>query len=813
LILPEKISETFIQKMLLKIIIIIILFHIRKMHNSKCPAFHHHYENRQQETISKFTDFKQLNFKNCNLYLNITDLRLRPEINLMLNNSLNFSGLNICSLKSFFSIHFSNIYGIDVESNIRDDLKFTNINNNNNNQFDYKYLMWHFELSNFHFYFKNKIINNETCTYELFKQTNGFLSQIHFLIMESDVTYSDQICPLVFHNSIIQTLSIKMVSSSFIFNNKFAFIKDIPLHLFDYPFNSNILQLKISLYHYDLDLKLLNEHVFESIMDLDIDGIIKSIQDDLFKSFTNLKQLRFRTQNVKGLFAFKNKWLNYLNINVINKKEFKINDQDIFNLVLFQMFSNVTYYEYPNVDFCYFKDFPHQRLVLPQLRPSYKTKLTCTELFLVQYSIKYEYHLNQLSDLLLSSYSYSQYYIDDVIEDTFLYYKVASINELIEKCNFTKRLKLCNITTISIINNEVDLDHWYMIDWKVLSKYSYISFIFYINPILSLLSILISILNVIILTSKHLKKEVKCLYYYFNIHLITNILFISAQYLDLLTECTYEDYFCSLFESSIYLQYFKIFGLKLIKNSLTTFSNVSYTSFILIRYTKITSSKNVTLKYFEKLKLKYFILISIPFSVLINVYICFAYSTQFIDLYLTEVNSRIPFDYFKINISKNENIILNIFQYFKIIISDLFFYIMSIVFDIYLVLFIKKSITTVRTASMIIGINNKNTEKKQASKRRLTTMIILNGCNFFMFRLPLALIDIYGLIISISISQIKNSLEYTPNLSFFIVCRYFKFCESLQKLFYSFYALSFIIQFYIFYKLDTNFKESYKKIF
>jgi len=127
-----------------------------------------------------------------------------------------------------------------------------------------------------------------------------------------------------------------------------------------------------------------------------------------------------------------------------------INDQDIFNLVLFQMFSNVTYYDYPNEDFCYFKDFPHQRLVLPQLRPSYKTKLTCTELFLVQYSIKYEYHLNQNEHLFLSSYSYSQYYIDDVIENTFLYYKVASINELIEKCNFTERLKLCNITSINI---------------------------------------------------------------------------------------------------------------------------------------------------------------------------------------------------------------------------------------------------------------------------------------------------------------------------------------------------------------------------
>ncbi len=289
--------------MLLKIIIVIILFYVKKMHLSKCSVFHHHYENQLQETISKFTDFKQLNFSNCNL--NITDLRLRPEKNVMLNNSLNFSGLNLNSLESFLRIHFSNINGIDLETNIRDDLKFTTNSYDDSKQFDYKHIIWHFELSHFLFYFNEKIINNETCNYELFKKTKGFLSQVHFLIMESDVIYSDKTCPLIFHNSIIQTLTFKKMSSSFIFNNKFAFIRNMPLNLFD-SFNSNILQLQIILYHYDLDLNLLNEHVFESIMDLDIDGIIKSIQDDLFKSFTNLKQLRFRTQNIKGLFAFKN---------------------------------------------------------------------------------------------------------------------------------------------------------------------------------------------------------------------------------------------------------------------------------------------------------------------------------------------------------------------------------------------------------------------------------------------------------------------------------------------------------------------------
>ena len=48
----------------------------------------------------------------------------------------------------------------------------------------------------------------------------------------------------------------------------------------------------------------------------------------------------------------------------------------------------------------------------------------------------------------------------------------------------------------------------------------------------------------------------------FNIHLIANIIFVLVQYLELLTEFTYEDSFSSAFENSIHLQYFKTFGLK-----------------------------------------------------------------------------------------------------------------------------------------------------------------------------------------------------------------------------------------------------------
>jgi hypothetical protein len=84
---PKDKSLSDNQSKVIKIIIVIILFYIKKMHLSKCSVFHHHYENQLQETISKFSDFNQLNFINCNFTLNITDLRLRPEKNIQIQPS------------------------------------------------------------------------------------------------------------------------------------------------------------------------------------------------------------------------------------------------------------------------------------------------------------------------------------------------------------------------------------------------------------------------------------------------------------------------------------------------------------------------------------------------------------------------------------------------------------------------------------------------------------------------------------------------------------------------------------------------------
>ena len=284
------------------------------------------------------------------------------------------------------------------------------------------------------------------------------------------------------------------------------------------------------------------------------------------------------------------------------------------------------------------------------------------------------------------------------------------------------------------------------------------------------------------------------------------------HYSDLIIECTYVDYFCSALKTSQMISYFKNVVLKLIYNSLTTFSNLAYSAFVLTRFIKITNTKNEILKKFEKISLKTYLIVTIIFSILINLFLCFEYSMEFREAYSIETDMSTQLDFFKINMSESEELILKIFQYLKIIFSDLFFFISSNVLDVSLIFFIKKNSKRIRSATVtnLTSVNKNKTDKKESSKRRLTAMIVLNGLNFIFLRLPLAIIDFYGLFSTLSL--VGHKLEYSPNLSVFIICRIFKFCEDLKVIFYSLYLLSFLAQFLIFYKLDNNFNEGFKNL-
>ena len=134
--------------------------------------------------------------------------------------------------------------------------------------------------------------------------------------------------------------------------------------------------------------------------------------------------------------------------------------ENMLLLVIFQTFSNVTYYDYPDSDFCHFKDFPHKRLVLPRLKPIYKSECSCTELFLIHQSFKLSTEVDFFTDNLIDDYYLlTQFYVNEITEKKFTKCFNPNISNRIKECNFGKRLNNCRFQGIQK-NNQDDFVNW-----------------------------------------------------------------------------------------------------------------------------------------------------------------------------------------------------------------------------------------------------------------------------------------------------------------------------------------------------------------
>ena len=801
-------------------IILIIIFLLAK--SNTCPIK----TDQEYNTVTDFSNFKDLNFSDCYIpFQKVLTLEIRPNKKIILDDTLNMTGLKIASNNLYFGFMFSNIKGIDFNptSLLLKQIKFY--------QDFSKGIHFNFQLSDFQFYFHNELIDKKLCDQKYFYHSgtksigywkNTFLlAEISFLFLKKTVKFSEQTCPLVFNSLDIKLFAIERLSCSFISKNMLGFfdLQQNDSLQFNKP---SIHQFSAKLYHVDLKQAFLNEMIFENLIILDLYGQINSIQNDIFRGFYSLKMIRIHTQNAKSLLTNNNKWFEYLNTNVyldpIDIEYMFLNKDKMFILSILQTFSDLTFYNFPEEDFCYFKNFPHKHFVLPELKPNYKSSCSCTEFYLIQYYILFDDSVNYYS----STATQMVYYLANFFNNSYSISHCVNSSkyEVIEKCNFKKRLDNCDIKSIDK-KRPSKLD-WDMIDWRETSQYTYLTFNLYVNPIFAFFCILINMLNIIILKSKSLKKDIQNNYNYFKLHSLSNLIFIILIPFELITNCVFLEYFCSAYYDSLIAQYFDKIAFKLFKNSLKTFSNISYLAFILTRYINITNTKNVHLKRFQKLKYRYYILFTVIISLLLNIYIYFEYrfigKDQREKIYskIDDFETIISFDNLKIDLTDSEHMIFTICQYFKIIISDLFFFILSIIFDVVLIFFIQKSIRNLKKTNTSRNPNNNNTsnniELKKNSKSRLISMVILNAINFLFLRFPLAIIDFYSLIFRLD-KNATGYMKFKPDLLSFIVCRVMLICEDLKNIFITLYLISFFVQFFIFYKLDKNFQTGLATLF
>ena len=797
--MPKKMSNSLV------ILIIMILIVMPHHHSSSitydcCFNSTYAYRDDQYVSLTDFNSFSQLKF-NCgstSIQMSIWEIMPFPD-KLILDDSFSQANISIEPLDLLFSIQLNNLKGFRLNSNPFRDLNVNQV------------IWWRFENSKLEFFLNETLLEKHSCSENLVEW--ALIKTIRVLSLNKGTTFSSDQCPFIFKNADLYMLSLGWISSSLIGVNIFTFQNITAPNL-----NSSIYQLHVNFYHADLNSKILNEFVFEKLQVLDLNGPINSIQKDLFVPFNDLRLLRLRSQNVRKLFSQQNQWLELLNLKR-NK---------YFTLVIYQAFSNVTFYEYPDEDFCHFKSFPHQNRVLPILKPTFRSKCTCLELFLIQYSADYSKSIQLSLIKAVSYYSFAEFYSDVIFEKKFSKCVNSSFQKAIQDCDFAKRLNLCQIKEANKTDRKEENDFvFYVYDWIKMGEIIQMAFPKYVNLIISLLAVVLNIVMIIILSNKKMVSDKMYIYLLINTYfcLFYSLIILIKSIVYHLQSNSKNVIFIT--SNKILIQYFYLIFGKFLTNFLRTCSNISYFCFILERFIMITSRKGKFTGKFQKLRKIYFLLMTICLATLINIHVFFEFSIinsignygqlgYFIAKRYSYMYKPESMNDYKENFSSvSEYYLLNLANYIRIIFSDLTHIIAATCVDILLLAFIKKKMKTskVMRANAVIEILSriqrvKKKRKARRSKDRISQMIILNGVNFLLFRLPLALLSFYGFVFIYN----KETMSHEPDLISYIVCKAKQFCAGVQEIFLSFYLFSFFFQSFIFYKLDTNIKISFSDI-
>jgi hypothetical protein len=245
--------------------------------------------------ITNFERLNMLNFKSCSLYtFNVDVFALKPSQMLILNNSLDLTGLKIQSSK-IITLTLQNYKGFALKSNPFKHVQFINSNT---------LKIWSIQYSTFDFYDENNKLVDNKCSNLLLN--NSFDNQFNgYMLILYETKFSTNMCPFIFWNIKLLILNLYRISSSFVEKNQLEFLQiNETLNL-----NSGIQHLQVFIYHSELNAKFLNKQVFKQIKVIDLNGQITKIEQDLFKPFNKLNFVRLRTQYIQNILVHNNKWI------------------------------------------------------------------------------------------------------------------------------------------------------------------------------------------------------------------------------------------------------------------------------------------------------------------------------------------------------------------------------------------------------------------------------------------------------------------------------------------------------------------------
>ena len=753
-----------------------------------------HYLN-MTSILVEFKSFDELNVSVCaNLSYRVEILRMYPYDHLMLDNSLDISQF----LKKFQfpekKVKFLVLYNIKGFTQATN--KSTLIHN------ELSDFVVSLEDSYFDFYFDGRRrINRELCIKSNFnRRSTHFFGSMKSLFMTNSPFYSKSVCPYVFANTNLQQVAFFQISNSLIYKNQLTFLDINETHQFD--LNVNIKKVLLNLAYEKVSTEIINKHVFKYLQFLDLTGIVYGIQSDLFSHFTKIKLIILNIDNFQEFFQNGLKWMHLLNqdlnVNLSIASEF---NENIKRVIIVQFFDPKLpfnkAYEYPDKDFCLFKDFPHTQLIYPSIIVAKHVECTCTIYWLIQYS---KYYLNEdfsfyeTNFLIDYPYKFESYSIRYCLKD------IGFLNASL-KCKFEDKLHSCHKRNSIFYHKMFELSG----NLNVLYKFQWMQYLIGVifQALFSLIAIFTNSLTIYVVRNMDKKYQKNRMYKHILVNSSFNILYSLLRLLSLMSICIYpRTSFCSRVEKYQATQYSRIYLGHLLENAVRLCCNFSYIFLSLSRFITTTKLKanHVMFRRIENLNVNRFYTAIFLVSILFSAYLPFQFK---VNKFHSSFDKGYPFDAYGINYCET-NFDNSIKLFFKCrlfsvlnvmnnVLNNIIFLFISACIDLFLIRFSNE------TLKMKLKLYNNQQSINEALKFRknINKMILSYGILYFFSHILEFVTAILLLIYR------KRLVEY---------CYYIFNCDIVIELAQAFNFLSISLLFFMYKRFDNNFRTCLKNI-
>ena len=495
----------------------------------------------------------------------------------------------------------------------------------------------------FEFYYKNKLISSceDFTSMNLTEPKSVFqlgtkTRQVNYNF--DNTRFPDSVCPYLFNNIQSNSMDFKRMIKTFYKSSYLKFSSNNKSE----PLNSYVNTLYFSkIEKLDLDSNLLNEKVFKDISYLSLDGEMNSIEEGIFKSFTKLRSIYFQDlEFFENLIHKGTRWISSINhglhVNLSNRTQLELNINRISIIYVQIMFQNSKINEFMTVlvrdeDFCLFIDFPFDQMVLLLIYEMTHTlqNLSCTLVWLVKdYHLYYKQYIRSNSTRIGSLNYLNKTYLN--------IFQKGNWTEMIEKCDFRKRLENCDRKRFE-----------YTSEWNINDTKEIVilleSMLIFIIPLVGLFGLLTNTFIVFVVSLSENKEYLKAKQYsYMRIASLANALVCFISMFTPIYQCqSFDGIFCSSVHHLVFIQYFKIICVEFISSVLKMISNFSYLGFLIARSSLIGKNHGKFIQIFSGLSVAKFMFVSLLLSVIFSIVKIFRYELNTFD---TDQNYPIPFD-------------------------------------------------------------------------------------------------------------------------------------------------------------------------